>query len=76
MSNNTRVYREKKDISSEKVKSFWDERAKVDSLNAVLLGNQKDCKHSDMRNEKEFTMLNKISLFLISVAEWDDGLIT
>ena len=55
MSNNTRVYREKKDISSEKVKSFWDERAKVDSLNAVLLGNQKDCKHSDMRNEKEFT---------------------
>ena len=56
-SNKTRIYGSKTDINYDKVKDFWELRAQKSGLNAVLLGNQKDSKQSDLRNEKETILL-------------------
>lgn len=60
MPTDTRIYDKKVDINNNDVKSFWEKRASVNSLNAVLLGSQKDSKHSDLRNEREFALLKNI----------------
>ena len=57
MLNKTRIYDDKIDIDNKDVKSFWEKRASLKDLNAVLLGNQQDSKHSDLRNKKELTLL-------------------
>ena len=57
MPNKTRIYGDTADINDQKVKSFFNKRATLNNLNAVLLGNQKDSEHSDLRNEKEYSLL-------------------
>ena len=57
MQDKTRIYGDTADINDQKVKSFFNKRAVLNNLNAVLLGNQKDSKHSDLRNEKEYSLL-------------------
>ena len=57
MLNKTRIYDDKVDIDNTEVKSFFEKRASIKDLTSVLLGNQKDSKHSDLRNIKELTLL-------------------
>ena len=50
--NNTRVYGQKTDIDVNNVKSFWTERAKVESINSVLLGTDLQKDLNILRNQK------------------------
>ena len=73
MLNKTRIYDEKVDINNVDVKSFWEKRASVKDLNSVLLGSQKDSKHSDLRNEKEFILLKSFLTNLKDLTVLDIG---
>lgn len=58
--NNTRVYGQKTDIDVNNVKSFWTERAKVESINSVLLGTDLQKDLNILRNQKELDLLKSI----------------
>lgn len=54
----SRCYGKKIDIDSKDIKGFWQKRAENSKeLNAVLLGNQKDAHHGEMRNNREQELL-------------------
>lgn len=54
--NNTRVYGQKTDIDVNNVKSFWTERAKVESINSVLLGTDLQKDLNILRNQKDYLL--------------------
>ena len=58
--NNTRVYGQKTDIDVNNVKSFWTKRAKVESINSVLLGTDLQKEFNILRNQKELDLLKSI----------------
>ena len=58
--NNTRVYGQKTDIDVNNVKSFWTKRAKVESINSVLLGTDLQKDINILRNQKELDLLKSI----------------
>lgn len=58
--NNTRVYGQKTDIDVNNAKSFWTERAKVESINSVLLGTDLQKDLNILRNQKELDLLKSI----------------
>ena len=59
MNSQSRIYKDKIDIDTNKVMDFWNQRAKEDKLNTVLLGNQKDNTEGTKRNEIEQELLFK-----------------
>lgn len=73
MLNKTRIYDKKVKINNVDVKSFWEKRASIKDLNSVLLGNQNDSKHSDLRNEKEFALLKNFLTNLKDLTVLDIG---
>ena len=58
--NNTRVYGKKTDIDEKNVISFWTKRAKVESINSVLLGTDLQKEFNILRNQKELDLLKSI----------------
>lgn len=69
----TRIYDDMVNINKEDVKSFWEKRASLNNLNAVLLGNQKDSSHSDLRNEKELSLLRTLINDFLDISLLDIG---
>ena len=59
----SRCYGKKIDIDSKDIKGFWQKRAENSKeLNAVLLGNQKDAHHGEMRNNREQELLFNLNI--------------
>lgn len=61
MNKKTRYYGETITIDKDEIKQFWNERAKnAKDLNTVLLGNQKTSTEGELRNKKEFELVENI----------------
>ena len=70
----TRCYGKNVNIDNIDVKIFWEERAKnAKDLNTVLLGNQKNSKEGNLRNKKEFEIVEQILGKLEGISILDIG---